>query len=487
MKRNPIRSLLAAAGLVACVSSSAAAAPNQLTYTGELMAANGLPYTGEVAVTARIFGAESGGGALFTQDLGELTVMNGTLQAELMGASLASLVSANDNLWLEFEVDGETLAPRQKLSSVPYALTAGNAEMLGGTAASAYLTEAEGVTAAALPTDGINKVSNGALTNKFAAVTVPWSGAQDILDAEPAAPPPPTVRTINTNEGPGSYVTAIEFRTRIGLNFVASLDVILTPPASSGVGPITLESANFVPGTYDKSWTVANTPALTALLGQQLTGVWTLTIVDKDNTAAGSPAIGQLQNFDIKYDVVRANHMVVNGRLDVSGNANVGGTVTAGAFVGDGKGITGIFKFRNITTYENATRVALSQGSDIVLDQFSVDKKSPTSILIVDAHISASGEFSDYMTPIFRLGAGNEINGQQYPSDNGTVLSGKNVTQRVVIAGHAETGPQNLVLRFRAANNQGGNRPFNVYNPNSADDARLAQTRSVYVVWEIEP
>lgn len=56
-----------------------------------------------------------------------------------------------------------------------------------------------------------------------------------------------------------------------------------------------------------------------------------------------------------------------------------------------------------------------------------------------------------------------------------------------VISGHSTTGPQTLTFRYYAVNGDTGNRPFVNYNPNASDDARLAQTCSVYTVWEIAP
>ena len=45
---------------------------------------------------------------------------------------LTSSVVAGGSLWLEIEVEGETLTPRQPLLAVPFALQAEAAESLGG-------------------------------------------------------------------------------------------------------------------------------------------------------------------------------------------------------------------------------------------------------------------------------------------------------------------------------------------------------------------
>jgi subtilisin-like proprotein convertase family protein len=301
-----------------------------ITYTGELWADNGLPYSGSVAVMARLYGQASGGTALWSADLGDVTVMNGVLQVDLSGAGLMAALAQADNLWLEFDIDSETLEPRQKLSSVPFARVAGDAQQLGGQPASAFVKTGDTLPGAALPTDGINVISNGSLKNEFDNVSWVWAGSANILDAEPANPPAATVQTVASNEGAGSYLTSVEIRTKFALNFSSAIEMVLTPPAASGLGAITLHNTSFIPGTYDETWTPANTPALAGLLGQQVAGTWTLTLRDLDNNAAGSPAIGVLQNFDVKYDVVRANHLQVQGRLDVNGDLNATGKATVG-------------------------------------------------------------------------------------------------------------------------------------------------------------
>lgn len=54
-----------------------------------------------------------------------------------------------------------------------------------------------------------------------------------------------------------------------------------------------------------------------------------------------------------------------------------------------------------------------------------------------------------------------------------------------VIEGHTPTCVQAMVFRYFTNDAGGGNKPFVVYNPNSTDDTRLAQTCSMYVVTEI--
>lgn len=479
---------LAALGLatlgLAAGGSAAFAVPETITYTGELRADNGLPYTGSVAVLASLYAEASGGTAVWTADLGNVMVMNGILQVDLDDAGLPGLLAqyASAGLHLEFSIDSEILAPRQRLVSVPYATIAANAMMLGGMPASNYVTAAglgDMLNADSLPTDGINQVSNGALRNKFLDESETAAGGPvSILDAQPSSPPPDAELSFDTGEGVGSYVTSIAFHTLVGLDFNSELEMVLTPPASAAVPAITLRSEFLTSGLYDEMWTVANTPALADLLGKQLSGTWTLAVRDLDNTAGGSPAIGALQEFEVMYDVVRADHLVVNGRLDVNGE------VHADAFVGDGRQITGVSKILNVTTFTSTTRRSLPAVANYVLESFDVEKMSPTSMLIVQATISGREEYSDHVQ-FFWDYAGTTAPGQQYGSDNIAALRGKNVSQQVVFSGVTATGVNTMQLRWQSMSND-ADRPFNTYNPNSSDDARLQQTSSTYLVWEIE-
>ena len=59
--------------------------------------------------------------------------------------------------------------------------------------------------------------------------------------------------------------------------------------------------------------------------------------------------------------------------------------------------------------------------------------------------------------------------------------------RNAVITNCGTVGANPITFRYFTNNGDSGSRPFNIYNPNSADDARLGQTQSIYVVWEIDP
>lgn len=111
------------------------AAPTGVAYVGELAGSNGIPLNQEVAIAVAIFPSSNDGSALFSEDLGTVEVAYGRLDV-VVGASdpegFDSALLASDDLWLEFTVNGETLLPRQKILSVPFARQSADSARLGG-------------------------------------------------------------------------------------------------------------------------------------------------------------------------------------------------------------------------------------------------------------------------------------------------------------------------------------------------------------------
>lgn len=310
-------------------TTSFAAGHRPIVYSGELIAENGLPYTGAVDVSVRAWDAPEMGNEIWTQGETTVDVVNGVMDLELgIGdqAPLMAILAGSTEIWLSFEVDGEMLSPRQELTAHPYAAVAGNAQRLGGMQPSMFQLASDSVGAEALPTDGLNQISNGSLTNAFMNVDNPWAGpAENILDAEPGSDPIPTVATITTAEGAGSYLTGVAVQTQFSIDIVSQIEVVLTPPALTGVPAITLISDFFLPGVYADLWTIDTTPELADLLNQQVAGGWTLTVTDTDNSTTGNSPVGQLAAFNILYDVVRADELAMTGDLGIDGDLAVGG------------------------------------------------------------------------------------------------------------------------------------------------------------------
>lgn len=119
------------------------AVPQSVAYVGELSSPNGVPISADVSVMVALFAGEAGTVTLWSEDLGQTTVSDGRFDIEVCNQDCAGFNAAileNDGLWLEFTVGGEVLSPRQKVTSVPFALRSGDAATLGGVPADDYVT-----------------------------------------------------------------------------------------------------------------------------------------------------------------------------------------------------------------------------------------------------------------------------------------------------------------------------------------------------------
>jgi hypothetical protein len=143
--------------------SSNAAVPRLIKLSGKIEGAA----QRQIGITLALYAQQSGGAPLWleTQTVsvdhdGRYTVFLGANHAR--GVPL-QLFAAGEARWLGIQPEGQAEQARQLLVSVPYALTAANAETLGGRPAAAYLlapTDAQG-----------NYVNSTAVTAAPAAVT----------------------------------------------------------------------------------------------------------------------------------------------------------------------------------------------------------------------------------------------------------------------------------------------------------------------------
>jgi hypothetical protein len=119
--------------------------PRVVTVSGTYQPASGLPAPKTASITIAVYADASGGAALFqeTQDValdqrGRYTVQFGATQTD--GLPLALFADGHERwLGVQFAGPGETEGARTRLTSVPYALRAADAETLGGQPASAYM------------------------------------------------------------------------------------------------------------------------------------------------------------------------------------------------------------------------------------------------------------------------------------------------------------------------------------------------------------
>ena len=150
------RSALIALPMTLCCAA-ALAAPTVVPYSGYLTGADGQPYEGGADVMAALYPCSQAGDGTCDSVyeapafLG-LTVAGGVLAFELGAeaeSTLAEVLTEGSDLWLEIalRLDGAAtwtlLEPRHRLQSVPYAVSAHDADRLGGVDAADYAMAAE--------------------------------------------------------------------------------------------------------------------------------------------------------------------------------------------------------------------------------------------------------------------------------------------------------------------------------------------------------
>ena len=112
-----------------------AAPPALLSYTGTLSDESGAPVADDTyTIEFRLFAEQTGGTALWS-DAVDVDTTGGVFSA-LLGSGTALDLAVLDQaaLWLEIDVEGDTLSPRLRVASVPYALQALQAQEAAGLA-----------------------------------------------------------------------------------------------------------------------------------------------------------------------------------------------------------------------------------------------------------------------------------------------------------------------------------------------------------------
>lgn len=124
MNRKPMAIAIATAvGWSATTLALAGPLGSGFTYQGQLKQAN-VPVDGSVNLVARLFDAETGGALLGTQSVNNAAVIDGLFSIELNGLGEFGVGAFTGAArWIEIEVNGSVLSPRQKLTAVPYALS----------------------------------------------------------------------------------------------------------------------------------------------------------------------------------------------------------------------------------------------------------------------------------------------------------------------------------------------------------------------------
>ena len=115
--------------LMFILSLHAHAIPQQINFQGRLVSSDATPITTNVSVTFDLYDAVTSGNKISTETISVTPNSNGAFSV-LLGFN-PSTFDESDR-WIEVQVQSETLSPRSRIVSVPYAYRAITAESLAG-------------------------------------------------------------------------------------------------------------------------------------------------------------------------------------------------------------------------------------------------------------------------------------------------------------------------------------------------------------------
>ncbi len=119
----------------------ASGTPRLINYQGKLTSDSGVALNGNYDITFRIYDVETGGTPLWEEihsGASAITVTNGLFDVQL-GTITPLTIAFDDTYWIELEVSGETLSPRERLVAVPYAFRALWADSVEGISYVSYI------------------------------------------------------------------------------------------------------------------------------------------------------------------------------------------------------------------------------------------------------------------------------------------------------------------------------------------------------------
>jgi hypothetical protein len=133
-----VRAALVGLLLVAFGAPAFADVPRTMTFTARVTDGEDA-LEGTHTFQFRLWDAETGGAQRWSETHNGVDVTDGLVAVGLGTSSpLSGVVLDGDPLWVEIVLDGETMAPRLPLRSVPYATRSSDADLLGGQPAGSF-------------------------------------------------------------------------------------------------------------------------------------------------------------------------------------------------------------------------------------------------------------------------------------------------------------------------------------------------------------
>ncbi len=112
--------------LLMCAASLAFAG-GQISFQGKLTDSAGQPVTDNLDFKFRVYDAQELGSLQWTEDHDDLRVTDGLYSVMLGSVTSLSGIDFSESLWLEVEVENQTLSPRYRLAGTPFSFFASTA------------------------------------------------------------------------------------------------------------------------------------------------------------------------------------------------------------------------------------------------------------------------------------------------------------------------------------------------------------------------
>ena len=116
-------------------------------------------------------------------------------------------------------------------------------------------------------------------------------------------------------------------------------------------------------------------------------------------------------------------------------------------------------------------------------NSINIPRIHPKSIFLVKWTMAMRTNYSDCLHWRASWGGSGWYQGTM-PYDAGFSANSRPFHSTFLVTSTA-TGANTMRLRWRTANNQSGNMPATIWNPNSSDDGRYTQEYSAATIWEI--
>ena len=141
-------------------------------------------------------------------------------------------------------------------------------------------------------------------------------------------------------------------------------------------------------------------------------------------------------------------------------------------------------KIINFTRVTNNTRTSWSDSANYTYWSPSIVKTLSTSNLFVEVHLSMRSNYSDCLVHEVQYAGSSFFQGTQ-PYDAGFSANSRPFRSTFYITGVTNTGSNTLNIRWRTNNGSSGDKPAQIWNPNSSDDGRYSQEYSSMEIYEI--